>query len=867
MLKHIGRFEWHLQQTTVVLLKCRSITHDTVQPANRTKSSTATSVANPTNPGTQYRHTPPQQERDHHTPPHQQRDCHTPPHQKRDRRRNNNLFAKFGWKPPEKLTLPHLPLNVVDMIDKLFNKKHTLTSMLDYLRSNGVSDQFTDRTKATKLAEALVHAGHPRFAIQLLRLAHELGCPLKQSAYECVAYQLAQAKCWHLMRPLVALGKRQTGRTTVRLLNWRIRAAIDSNHYEHLANVLDEFKLENLKPDRRTYHLLVTGHIRNHNLQQARGCLKTMEAAGILPDAATHSAIVAVYRSLGPATDVQDRAFGTLGVLSDRTSTLTLNSLMQLYADVNSVSGILRVLSHFQLSDTYVFDELASHILPHDRESSMDHHSVALEDNGTSYQPLPLPVTPDVVTFTILINYMVRRNNLSGAIWMLEKMLSVGVKPDAAAAAAIIRAYMGAGQRGAAVGIIVDMCRRHDVPHSLFSLLGLTPSCAEKHTLCFSDTPLTAEVFNVLLKSALKTHGLESARTVLRIMHTCRITPDSRTISIVMGHLDGVRNATPRYLIYVLRKLTTPIVPPSLNHLHIIMKALLRREKFLVLGSGWNVTAAKFSRYRRDLSRYPEGRISGIADSFDPTAGIELPRKHPCHALMRPIVQSLSSRRTMSNRLTFALRLRHEAVTKSNIVAAKRVFQEMLARGMRPTGPHFSALMEGHALAGDMPSAGDIMGSALDAGIPANVVMFTILIVGHARLGHPDRAMKTFRSMIAAGIRPDVPAVDAIASAYFAVGAYWMAKRVLLALWPYVQILPKGTQTASLQQLIRALRARHAKRKIDNRPKHLSQSEQTILYWKILKLIEVWKISERYVLLPKTHKRRLRIKDGCGYDP
>jgi pentatricopeptide repeat protein len=670
---------------------------------------------------------------------------------------------------------------------------------------------------------------------------------------------MAEAKHWHLIRPLVALGKRQTGRTTVRLLNWRIRAAIELGQYGRLANVLDEFELENLKPDRRTYHLLVTGHVRNHDLRQARECLKTMEAAGIPVDATTHSAVIAVYRSLGPATDVQDHAFKTLGVVSDRTSTITLNNLLQLYVDANSVSGILRVLSHFQQGDTNVFDELGSYILPHGEKSSPDHHSIAQEDIGTSYQPAQFPVIPDVVTFTILINYMVRRNDLPGASWILERMLNVGVRPDAAAAAAIIRAYFGAGQNGTAVGIIAVMCRRHDVPHSLFSLLGLTSNCAEKHTLCFSDVPLTAEIFNALLKGALKTHGLKGTHTVLRVMHACQVRPDSQTIEIFMGYLESATDARPRDLIRVLRNLTTPLVPPTLSHIHIIMRSLLRREKYLVLGSGWNVAAAKFSDHRRDLSRYPEGRISGIADSFDPTAGIQLPRKLSYRALIRPVVQSLSSRHTKSNRTTIAFRLRHEAVTKSNLIAAKRVFQEMLARGMSPTSPHFAALMEGHALAGDMLSAEDVMGSALDAGIQPNVVMFTILIIGHARLGNTDKAMRTFRIMIAAGIRPDVPAVDAIASAYFVVGAYRIAKRVLLALWPHVQTRPEGMQTASLRHLARVLRARHANRNISDQPKRLSQSEQQVLRWKILRLVEVWKRmgrrKMRYGLPPKMPRR------------
>jgi pentatricopeptide repeat protein len=741
--------------------------------------------------------------------------------------------------------------------------------MLKYLRSSTVSDHFIDRTKAIKLAEAMVHTRFPQRAYQVLLLAHKLGCPLKQNAYHCVAYQLAEVKHWHLIPPLVALGKRQTGRTTVRLLNWRTRAIIESGHYERLVNVLDDFELENLKPNQRTFHLLVSGHLRNHNLRLARECLKKMEEAGIPADATTHSTVASVYRSLGPATDVQDYAFETLRDVSGRTSSIVLNNLMQLYMDVNYVSGILRVLSLFHQGDADVTlsDALERRFLRRSGNTSLDHHSVAPEALGTSSHSPQAPVMPDVATFTILINYMAGRHDLPGVLWIFERMSTANVRPDAAAAAALLRAYFRGGQEGIAVSIVFDMCHRHDVPRSLFNSLGLTSEPPNKLPFRFSDIPLTAEVFNALMRNALNTRGLRGARTVLRIMYACNVKPDTKTIEILMAHLDYVKSARPRDLIRVLRNLSSATAPPTLSHVHIIMRSVLRREKFLLLGSGWDVTAAKFSRSRRDLSRYPEGRISGIADSFDPTAGIELPRKLSYRALIQPIVQSLSSRHIMSNRTTIALRLKHEAVTKSDLTTAKNVFQEMLARGMRPTIHHFTALMEGHALSGDLRSAKNIMGSALSAGIHANVVMFTILIVGHARVGHPDKAMRTFQGMITAGIRPDVPAVDAVASAYFAVGAYKIAKRVLSALWPHVRAPPEGIQeAATLKQLARAFRVRHANRDLGDHPKCLSKSEQMVLRWKINRLIKAWKRIGRpfkeHSLWENIRKRRLKTSDG-----
>jgi pentatricopeptide repeat protein len=738
------------------------------------------------------------------------------------------------------------------MINNLFAKKSQAT-MLAYLRSKANTDfyeHFVDRTKATSLAEALVHTRSPQRANQVLLLAHLLGCPLKQNTYESVVYQLAETGHWHLIPRLVALGKRQTGRTTVRLLNWQMRAFIESEHYKRLVNTLDDFSRENLTPNRRTYHLLISGHLRNHNVGMARACLKMMEDAGIVADATTHATVISVYRSLGPAVEVVDHAFDALRDVSDRVSIVMLNNLMLLYMDSNDESGILRVLTNFHQGnvDITLSDEVGKHLFPPGRKMLFP---VTLEAPD-----IGVPVMPDVVTFTLLINYMTALHNLPGALCLFERMLTYGIKPDAAAAAALLRSYFVAGQEDIAVCIVADMCRQHQVSRVHFQLLGLTSTRADTFCPHFKSIPPTAEVFNALMKNTLNTRGLKGMRVVLRIMRLCRVIPDTKTLEIFMNYLDGIARARPRVLIRVLRSLTSAALRPTLSHIHIIMRSILRREKFLLLGSGWDSIAAKFSPTRRDLSCYPEGHISGIADSFDPTAGIELPRKLSYRALMRPVIQSLSSRSIMSNRATIALRLKREAITKSGLNTAKHIFHEMLARGMHPTHHHFCALMEGHALLGDMRNAENVMTSALDAGIRANVIMFTILISGYARSGRPVEALRTFHAMIAAGIRPDVAAVDATASAYFVVGAYKVARRVLLLLWPYVRGLPEGTEGATLKQLARAFRTRHASRDPDDNPKRLDKGEQMMLRWKIINLIIAWKNID-LVNGRKTRNRRL----------
>lgn len=114
--------------------------------------------------------------------------------------------------------------------------------------------------------------------------------------------------------------------------------------------------------------------------------------------------------------------------------------------------------------------------------------------------------------------------------------------------------------------------------------------------------------------------------------------------------------------------------------------------------------------------------------------------------------------------------------------------------------------MDGFMRAGDMQAAEQVMRSAKAAGFEPDVVMWTVLISGYGRKGEPGLAMRAFRTMIAAGISPDVPVIDALAHAYFAVGAYSIARKVLLELWPRVKPFPSELRNAPLKQLARVFR-------------------------------------------------------------
>ena len=131
------------------------------------------------------------------------------------------------------------------------------------------------------------------------------------------------------------------------------------------------------------------------------------------------------------------------------------------------------------------------------------------------------------------------------------------------------------------------------------------------------------------------------------------------------------------------------------------------------------------------------------------------------------------------------------------------------------------------------------------AGVRADVRAHTVLVAGYARLARPAHALRAFRAMVAAGVRPDVPAVDALVSAFFRAKAYAVARRTLLQLWPQVAPLSAELADAPLRELAVAFRALHARNGSSGggAPKRLSSSEQRDLRRKMRDVLCVWKVA------------------------
>ncbi|KAJ7038081.1 hypothetical protein C8F04DRAFT_367231 [Mycena alexandri] len=719
---------------------------------------------------------------------------------------------------------PHLSPR--DHILKLYAQVPHAGARLKRIKDSPVLQaHFLDPENILYIIYTLASSSRPRTALFAINDSRKLGRELSIVAYEVAVYRLAAAKEWEHVLAVIRSAWHNLHETTPALLNWRARALLQTQHYTELYAIFQQFTANNFLPSRRTWHLVLSGYIRNHDLAGARECLREMEAAGFTPDHSTHALIATLYQHIGPDGQVKDRGIQSLPHIGTRQSTYMINSLMDLRLRIFDFNEVFYLLSAFDQSKIGPLTLMLAASRP------------VRDDNAINQGSLPGTVAPDAVTFTMFIDYFAHLHDLPRCLAILDHMRNAGVKPTLRTAASLIKAYFIAGQGGAATSMVAAMCDPKTTSRAMFEQV---PS-PEGHTPPFDVTQLgrpNRPVFNSFLRGVLDTHGLPGARNVLRLMRVNLLLPDSHSRRIIATHVHRVEHGSPRLIMHIMRSFSPRI---ALEEAHVVLAATMRYQKYLVDGIGWDRTAAKFSPVRRPSARpYPEADVSTVGPNFDPMAGIELPAHRRHRALFRPVQLSLAARGVKSDRATIALRIRHDAVIRNDMDSATEVFQTMVARGLHPNQYHYSALMEGFVKAGDFESAVDVMRAAARASYQPDVVMFTILIVGYAKHKNPEMALRIFRQMVAAGIQPDVPAIDAVSSAFFFVGAYDMCWQVLTSLWKHISPLPPDIDKTSLKSAAVYFRSLHRGRE-KGYPIKTTKEFRIALYREIALLSIIWK--------------------------
>ncbi|TFK30545.1 hypothetical protein FA15DRAFT_607925 [Coprinopsis marcescibilis] len=736
---------------------------------------------------------------------------------------------------------------ILKQILKDYRKRKGKENAVQLVRSQPLLAPYTNSPKTFGyLINGLATSDTPQDTIEALRFAHDYGLQLNDQLFTNICFHFTEASRWDLVLRTVSFAQMSTGRSTARLLNWRARALLETSEFRQLGALLQEFEEYGAKPNRITFHLLLKAYLRNHDLLGAKSCLEQMEKACIPLDASTHAVIAQSYRSLGGDANVEERALEHLPLMPQSTQLAVLNNLLRGHLDNKDLQNALRILSLFEQTSVEVvtaalFGENT------DGEAVRSAHQFSMPPIR-----LPKPLQPNASTFAVLMHYCSARRNFGGALQLLHCMIAQGVVPTAHVVTALIHACFVGNRPDLAVQLVIGICDSEATPRSLFE-----PIYSGSWDVPFFEVHVpgmkpTVKIFNSLILGILSSHGIDGAIQVLRIMEVNKVQPDTRTLDVILSHVEYVEKARPRTLIRLLYSLSDTRLTASPKHLRVIFRSILRTEKSNAWSLGWN--ASKFPATARRPST-PSG--DPHVNNFDIFAGIEYPPYRFYNLLSRPFFKVLDDKGIKPDPGTLSMRVRFEAVIRKDMKAAQEVFQAMLARGMQPNAYHFAALMEGCAITGDARAAHKVFETAQSHGVMPSVVLYTILITAHGRRRRPDEALRTFQQMVDQGLGPDVPSIDAVVGAFYAANAGGMAKRVLVSLWEYIQPFPSQLASSTLFELAEKFRQLYSNPGIQLKP--ISTERRLELHLKLGDLVKEWdRLRSRKDASHRPWKERIR---------
>ncbi|GJJ09655.1 hypothetical protein Clacol_003879 [Clathrus columnatus] len=661
---------------------------------------------------------------------------------------------------------------------------------------------FQDTKQICRFAQDLIKGNLYEYALDIIRLSNISGPQMRHNEYEQIVYQFAIREKWNFAHLMTNHAYNATGKWTLRLFNWHLRSSIGIQDYSFLEKASKELESTHFKPSRRTYHIIIEGHLQNSDLANARRALVAMQEAGFALDKSTYSLVLSNYPALGYNQSVEKQAFETLRNTGYTSDTMVLNGILQARIAALDIAGVLRLIKLIDVS-------------PGGNSGSKEDADFLSTYDSIPSQPLS-KIRPNKATFNIILTLLARRKGgISRLLVVYIAMDSMGFPPNAITVAAIILAYGNENRNDIALSIVYHLCEEHGLPVDKKNFLKLGSLTSIKDTITsfpgIMSVPPNIWIFNALLQNLLPSIGLSGLNIYFAILQSINIVPDPTTTQIVLTYLRQHHHTRPQILVQVLKTLTDFRSGESVltvEHLNSIFASYIRRELDLLQPRSWNASSQQL-RFQH-TSKFSIDKISHQTRTFDPTAGIayrSFPNKG-VRTILKDMIKALCLRNVKSSRATFALRIRREGVIKRDIQAAQQVFDIMISRGIRPNKYHYSAMVETYAAIGMMDQAKQMMGRAYVDGVKPNLIMYSILIQGYARLGLPDLAKETFKEMIESGIRPDLAAIDSLIGAHWFVKRSKTARKMLLDLWPTEVPFPQELHAASLRDLIIYLRAR-----------------------------------------------------------
>ncbi|XP_039134981.1 pentatricopeptide repeat-containing protein At1g62914, mitochondrial-like isoform X1 [Dioscorea cayenensis subsp. rotundata] len=390
--------------------------------------------------------------------------------------------------------------------------------------------------------------------------------------------------------------------------------------------------------------------------------------------------------------------------------------------------------------------------------------------------------TPDVYTYSILIDGLCKNRDFCNALKVQEEMMSKGTMPTVVSYSSILHGLCMQGEMEAAGKLFCDMKDR-GYEEDQIALNILIHECCRRGDMETAwdlweemiQNNIVPDVYNYtsLIYGYCRNGCLKIARGLFEYMRQIGVMPNVVTCTVIIDELCKRNYVVEAYRFFsIIRSMG---IVPNLIMYNVMISGLCKAGELdrplKILG------AILKSGYIPDVIIY-----STLIDSFAKKSNLKEALKLYNRMLdegVKPNVYTytcLISLLCNNDRLPEASIMFKEMIAKGiepdkivftslisgycrhkNMKRGIQLFQDMWQRGLSPDVHTYTCLIDGYCRSHSMGKAIARM-KEMHEQLNPNVVTYTAVITGYRRIGNWDKAYQMYESMLQQGIKPDAVA-------------------------------------------------------------------------------------------------------------
>ncbi|CAG8704684.1 22084_t:CDS:1 [Cetraspora pellucida] len=473
--------------------------------------------------------------------------------------------------------------------------------------------------------------------------------------------------------------------------------------------------------------------LKNQKLDEALQIFKKMRTINLIPNIYTYNALI---HALGK----QERVDEALNVIRDM-------ELQQLERDTVSYNVLIKIYSL-----------LKNYEKMHQLVDDM----------------LKIGIAPDVRTFGQLINVYAKLGKVNSALALLHKMVKLGIRPDRHIYTSLIELFANVNDNDSMEKVFHNMITDGIRPQEIAYYMLTAGYCNADNVykafricriMLEAGIEPTVRIYNALISLFAERGDSSSAYLLFNEMRTYGLTPDVYTYNSLIHA--NVKSGDLRKAEDTLMHMEFAGIEPQTTTYNILLHAYVERKDM-------DRAREIYNEMLESLIHPDNYTFCCLIDGFRAEGDLETAIS---------LFNHMEHNYSLNPDAHIYTVLIHGHLQKGDFVSAKKFYETMVLRGIKPTYVTFAVLIDGHARHGDLEFARKLVSKLVSqpslalgdqetqedffqekATIPAQV--FTPLMDAYSKQGNVDAARAIFEEMIKLNIPRNEHAYTILMDAY-----------------------------------------------------------------------------------------------------